>query len=113
MSLRLAGALALTLLATPALAGGSAKPALKVDVSYADLDIASAAGALALEQRIHAAAVAVCGPVDSHLDTRGSAIVEAMQANAACIARAAAKARTRVAALQNRSDATQIAAAGH
>lgn len=48
-----------------------------VAVSYADLDIASAAGAKTLYARIRSAARKVCGPEPSGLDLHGMAAYDA------------------------------------
>ncbi len=102
--------LAVLAFATPALAGGTAKPAAVVQVGYADLNLSSTADVRILEQRVHAAALSVCGPVDYPAGMGLSQFLQAREDNATCIAKAEAGARLHLAALQGHL--TQTAAAG-
>ena len=96
-------------LSTLAVAGAAEKPR-QVAVSLAGLDPADPAVASRLAQRIHEAAVAVCGPVQYPFGFHIADFVQANDDNARCVARVEASARQRIAALTTRQ--TRMAVAG-
>ena len=106
-SLALASILALS---TVVCAGAAEKPR-QVAVSIAGINPADPAAATQLAQRIHDAAVAVCGPVQYPFGVHIADYVQANDDNARCIARAEAGARQHVAGLFSRQ--TRIAVASH
>lgn len=104
-------ALAAVVLAGPAQAAGFTSPTPALGVSYADLDLGTAAGRQVFAGRVHAAAVQVCGKAE-YVPGRGIAQYAADRAGTAvCVASAEARARARIAALAPAAESARIAAA--